>query len=290
MVVSAMNQSGTATPLGPPIDYETVNDMVRQLRRMKRLSKYYSHLEVAVFGNDFELATCILEYHKGSDFWTSDMCINKLLRDVIGKINKNPWLERYVDLLIEFGALETERDKPNGSGRTALDESITHNHVGIAWRLLVAGANVNYLQDIGGLSPLMDAIFDRNKNESETMAHMLIDKGANIEYKTSWGMSVIDACTHRERVNIMNRVLSLNPLDTEGFAKALDWITKQLDQMPRYLRNANKPPTYKILCDAIRNAEEMERHTIRKVSILDKAVMTKIKQGLRFRCGVGKLI
>ena len=236
------------------VSYETINGMVRKLRRAEKISNDYSPLEVAVFGDDFELAIHILEYPNASDFGISDIYINRLLCDVIGQIDRSPWLVNYVDLLIEHGALHAEIDLPNGSGRTAFDESIMFNHVDVAECLIRAGANVNYIRDIGKLSPLMCAIQDRNAIESEIMANMLLDYGADIAYKTGWGMTVLDACTHKHRVNIMNRVISLNPHDTEGFKKALGWITGQLDQKPEYLRNASKPDTYRILRNAITNA------------------------------------
>jgi ankyrin repeat protein len=237
---------------------------VRAMRRFHNISISKSSLQVAVDGDDYKLAYFFLGRHPNETLGTSKVQTNMLLKMTIRKLTKSPWLFEFVKLLIDNNALDVDKHKYNGSGRTPLDEAITHGHWVVVKLLLENGANVNYIQTSGCLSPLMDAIFDKKDDGSNrSIAYMLIDHGADLTYQTNAGMTVLDACTRTARLDLMHRVISENPTDMVAFKKALDIAYTQSDVskselgelvMPRSMKKMNISPTLPILLRAIRDA------------------------------------
>ena len=232
-----------------------------------------SYLKVAVWSGESTLADFLLDQEPNFDWGTSLMQRNSLLIELIKKINSAPKsapdLSIFVTKLVNKHALEAEIGQENGSGHTALDRAIYYNDQVTAKLLLTEGANVNYLQTIGGYSPLMDAISDRSRDEyKHSMAFLLIQYGADIEYKTSYGMTVLDVCTHAARVDMMYVVIDEHRTDIAAFKQALRIAYIQSgvrsseinELMPKSLKRVNTSPTVKPLLIAIDNGELLIEH------------------------------
>jgi ankyrin repeat protein len=253
---------------------ESFHNRVRKLRRGKRNLTDLSYLEVAVYAKDSTLVDLLLDQEPNPYWGTSMVERNRLLIQLIRKIKKEPWGFEFVEKLINNHALDVEIDKKNGSGRTALNEAITFNSQAIAKLLLAKGANVNYLQKIGGLSPLMDAIFDRTGDKlNVSMAYLLLRYNADITYKTSsqtstYGMTVLDVCTMTERVDMIRFVIAQNPDDIVAFKKVLCLAYSysgvpsehQNELRPKFESKCNISPAVAPLLNAIRNAESRLKH------------------------------
>ena len=247
-----------------PIDLDAANKKVRAMRQRHKIDNTKTSLEVAVYTDNYELAEFFLDRNPDENIGTSKVQTNMLLKMIIGKLTASPWLFDFVKLLIDNNALDVDKHKHNGSGRTPLDEAITHSHWVVVKLLIEKGANVNYIQTSGCLSPLMDAIFDKKDDGSNrSIAYMLIDHGADLTYQTNAGMTVLDACTRTARLDLMHRVISENPTDMVAFKKALDIAYTQSDVskselgelvMPRSMKKMNISPTLPILLRAIRDA------------------------------------
>jgi hypothetical protein len=241
-----------------PIDLNHANKMVRVLRKRNKKVRENSSLEVAVFTDNYELAEFLLQNSTAGDFGASMVETNMLLKTIIAELRRGLWLIEFVQLLIEYKALDVDKTKENGNGPTPLDVAIVHSSWDVVKLLLENGVNVNYIQKIGGMSPLMEAIFD--KRGCEPMAYLLIDNGADVTYETTkFDMTVLDACVYTERLDLMRRVIVQNPRDTESFKRALciaytkSGVSKSEinEVMPKSLKNRNMSPSVPILLGAL---------------------------------------
>ena len=242
-----------------PIDLTYAKNKVRALRKLHKMPRSKnSSLEVAVFTDNYELAEFLLQNSTAGDFGASMVETNILLKTIIAKLRRDFWLIEFVQLLIEYNALVVDETKENGNGPTPLDVAIIHSSCDVVKLLLEKGVNVNYIQKIGGMSPLMEAIFD--KRGCEPMAYLLIDKGADVTYETTkFDMTVLDACVYTERLDLMRRVIVQNPRDTESFKRALciaytkSGVSKSEinEVMPKSLKKENMSPSVPILLRAL---------------------------------------
>ena len=254
------------TEMGDYILNDEIDERVKKLRKKKRNQSDLSYLEVAVYAKDSSLVDLLLD-HPPDPYWgTSMMDRNILLIQLIRNIKRDPLGFEYVEKLVNNHALDVEIGKEDGNGRTAFNEAITFDNKAIAELLLAKGANVNYLQDKGGLSPLMESIFDKPREKlSKSMTYLLSRYHADITYKaSSWnGMSVLDACTRTNRVDILKYVIAEEPNDIATFKKALS-VAYSLSGVPSSLQNELRPkvdplnisPAVVPLLNAILNAED----------------------------------
>ena len=241
-----------------PIDWNGANNMVRVLRKRNKKMRENSSLEVAVFTYNYELAEFLLQNDTDGHFGASMVETNMLLKTIIAELRRDPWLLEFVQLLIEYNALDVDKTKQNGNGRTPLDVAIIHSREDVAKLLIEKGVNVNYIQKIGEMSPLMEAIFD--KKGCEPMASLLIDNGADVTYETTkFGMTVLDACVYTERLELMKQVIVKNPRDKDSFQRALriaymkSGVSKcEIDEVrPKSLKKENMSPSVPILLRAL---------------------------------------
>ena len=237
---------------------------IRVLRANHPSLRGASYLKVAVWRGNSEIADILLDKEPNYEWGTSLEQRNDLLIELIKKNKQESSLSEFITKLINKHALDVEIDRENGSGRTALNVAIAHDDKVTAELLLANRANVNYLQTSGCLSPLMDAIFDKTGDEYyNSMAFLLIKYGADLTYETSNGMTVLDACTHVARLDVMNRVIAENPMDIDAFRKALRiaYIQSQVPTshlgelvLPRDMERHNISPTVAPLRIAIQRA------------------------------------
>ena len=104
------------------------------------------------------------------------------------------------------------------------------------------------------------------------MAFLLIKHGADITYKTSDGTTVLDACTHAARVDMMEAVIKKCPTDIAAFKKALRiaYIQSRVhssqkgELMPTSLKKKHTSLTVEPLLDAIYYGELLLLHTVNK--------------------------
>lgn len=182
-----------------------------------------SPLEVAVENNMYELAEFFLKKAANDDdLGTSLEQINNLLKQKIKGLNRSPSFYPFIQLLVWNNALEADKDRESFSGRTPLDEAVTHGHKDVAQLLLEHGADVNYIQCVGDMSSLVYAIHDKTGDKfKESMAFLLIKYGADLTYRSGDGSTVLDACNGTGRMDIMQLVIAANPMDMHAFKKAL---------------------------------------------------------------------
>lgn len=228
-------------------------------------SRDLSPLEVAVENQMYELAEFFLNKAANDDLGTSLEQRNDLLKQKIKGLNRSPSVYPFIELLVWNNALEADKDRKSFSGRTPLDEAVTHGHKDVARLLLEHGADVNYIQRVGDMSPLVDAIYDKTGDKfEESMAFLLIKYGADLTYRAGDGSTVLDACNGTGRVDIMQLVIAANPMDMHAFKKALRtaFIRSRVpkpDQdklvIPDSMKARDMHPSVPLLLRAIDNAD-----------------------------------
>ena len=245
---------------------------IRMLRMENPSLRSASYLKVAVWSGDSRLADFLLHQEPNFEWGTSLMERNSFLIALKKTIKTAPKtahdLSMFITKLIDNHALDVEMGQENGSGHTALDRAILYNDQVTAKLLLAEGANVNYLQTIGGYSPLMDAISDRSRDRyDDSMAFLLIKYGADITYKTSDGTTVLDACTHAARVDMMNVIIDEHPTDIDAFEQALRIACIQSRVRPSEIHKIipqHESPTVEPLLLAIENGILLILHRVSK--------------------------
>jgi len=233
--------------------------------RGRRFSRDVSALEAAVDNEEYELAEFFLENTEKDYLGTSIVQRNELLKQQIKGLNRSPGAGPFIELLVRNHALDADKHRENGSGRTPLDEALTHGHKDVAKLLLEHGADVNYIQRVGDMSPLMDAITDRKGGEfKESMAFLCIEYGADLTYKDRNHFTVLDACTQTSRLDVLQFVIAANPMDMDAFKKALRIAFIQsrvpkpdLDKLilPKSMKARDMAPSVPILLRAIEHAD-----------------------------------
>jgi len=233
--------------------------------RKHRLSRGVTSLEVAVEHNEYKLAEFFLQNTENGGPSISTVQTNALLKEQIKILTKSPWAYQMIELLVSNHALDADKHRENGTGRTPLDVALTHGHKDVAELLLQNGADVNYIQSVGDMSPLMYAIGGRKGGEfKESMAFLLIKHGADLTYRDSNGYTVLDACNAACRMDIMQLVIAANPMDMDAFKNALRIAFMRSDVpkpdqdklvIPRSMKARDMYDSVPLLLRAIDNAD-----------------------------------
>lgn len=132
-----------------------------------------------------------------------------------------------------------EQPNPNRDMTDQLMEAIYYGNVGLAEQCINCGANVNH-KDRNGISMLMSVPLESKDDVGAKLVHLLVDKGAEINYRDSDGWTAIMFACYRNKTQTAVALLDEN-------AKVLGLVNNDgMSALDYSKRNGNYELTAKI--------------------------------------------